>query len=716
MPNLEKDQMPQDANSNANTTNIPAPELQFDLRCDDPEHARAAINALIEKIGNLVIANGSVLRPFSFTEQLYDPNAPEFQNVKLGLTALGFRTYGLGVSLTDGALCIEGMNEGKCPSSAYDGEIKLSIKYWIAQKVDTKPLFDAELPVGNVATARAYIESTIELEPLKLVVNPDPKTLWKDLPTPQDAPYQKPNSDKFAQKLCDGVCVLAASQRGRSHANEGKFRDDHFLVEMGDNANGWSIFAVADGAGSAQYSREGSKIACETVINKLSEFCREYAVSLDEKVIAEFEAKTDWKSNPICETSALEQTNFFQFIYRAVYDAYGAIAQEAKNRQVKIKDFSTTLLCAAMKHYPATETREAFWAIATYWLGDGGMGIYRPNGCADFVALGMPDGGEFAGQTRFLTMGEEITPEKCLARMRLSFVEGFRAVALMTDGLTDPFFPAENDFTSYDVWETFWNNILQKEFSGVDNVEEPVEKRGDCLLKGLDFFVPGNHDDRTILFVLNDVCPITSKKLADFAPVTPQEESAVEVSEQSALEETPTQEAVETPKPAESQESVETSELAESQESVEASESIELQESVETPEPVEPQENVETSEPVESQEATSVVELSEPAPEIELTDQGEVEADDDSVLPPEVCETQENKATEPCASSDDRIVDDETDFELSSESIVLDNTTESAETSTAKEETPAAGSEDVPESSEDSNLLKDVEGSSVDAS
>lgn len=70
------------------------------------------------------------------------------------------------------------------------------------------------------------------------------------------------------EALSDGTPqkdIVAASKRGRSHAQEGKPRDDHFKMSHMDN--GWYIMAVADGAGSAKYSREGSRIACEEVTN-----------------------------------------------------------------------------------------------------------------------------------------------------------------------------------------------------------------------------------------------------------------------------------------------------------------------------------------------------------------------------------------------------------------------------------------------------------------
>ncbi len=64
--------------------------------------------------------------------------------------------------------------------------------------------------------------------------------------------------------------MVAASQRGRSHAIEGKPRDDDFALYF-DEESEWYVMIVADGAGSAKYSRKGSQIACNTVMSVCKE-------------------------------------------------------------------------------------------------------------------------------------------------------------------------------------------------------------------------------------------------------------------------------------------------------------------------------------------------------------------------------------------------------------------------------------------------------------
>jgi hypothetical protein len=103
------------------------------------------------------------------------------------------------------------------------------------------------------------------------IINPDPRVLWsKNIPTPEDIEYYKPDSDKDfvkveSKKVKDGFLglnkkeiarkdMVVASQRGRSHAIEGKPRDDDFALYFDEQTDGY-VMAVADGAGSAPCSR-----------------------------------------------------------------------------------------------------------------------------------------------------------------------------------------------------------------------------------------------------------------------------------------------------------------------------------------------------------------------------------------------------------------------------------------------------------------------------
>ena len=97
----------------------------------------------------------------------------------------------------------------------------------------------------------------------KLNIIPDPRSLWKVLEPEAGQPFIKDHTD---QRLIstEKFDLIAASRRGRSHEHAGTFRDDDFsLFYIPDTE--WSVITVADGAGSAIYSREGSRIAVDIV-------------------------------------------------------------------------------------------------------------------------------------------------------------------------------------------------------------------------------------------------------------------------------------------------------------------------------------------------------------------------------------------------------------------------------------------------------------------
>ena len=99
------------------------------------------------------------------------------------------------------------------------------------------------------------------------------------------------------------------------------------------------------------------------------------------------------------------------------------------------------------------------WFIASYWVGDGAMCLYnKENGTHKL--LGIPDEGEFSGQTRFLTMQEIFKDAKSVMdRLRFSIEDDFTALMLMTDGVSDPMFETDNNLNSTAKWDEFWNKL-----------------------------------------------------------------------------------------------------------------------------------------------------------------------------------------------------------------------------------------------------------------
>lgn len=361
--------------------------------------------------------------------------------------------------------------------------------------VKGKPLNAGDYCITIKYKYKGWIEGNSLLErTINFAINPDPRTLWKNIPTSKDIPFYKTDTACEYIKVkadVDGEIrkdIVAASNRGRSHAQEGKARDDHFQIYHCQESD-WYIIAVADGAGSAKYSRKGSEIACRTVV----EFCKEKLYNCPE-----FEANIRAYKNAIDEESARKTlgNDIYSIVGNAAFKAYKAISDVAsKTEDAKTKDFATTLLLAICKKF------EFGWFVASFWVGDGAMCIYNKDTQAIKI-LGIPDEGEFSGQTRFLTMPEIFADYAALyRRLRFCIEDDFTALLLMTDGVSDPMFGTDAELNNIEKWNELWdklkNGFPEDNISGVD-LSDDNERAKDQLLNWLNFWKPGEHDDRTI--------------------------------------------------------------------------------------------------------------------------------------------------------------------------------------------------------------------------
>lgn len=333
---------------------------------------------------------------------------------------------------------------------------------------------------ADVTLYYKYLDSHAEqllTKAVHLFVNFDPRSLWTEQEPPVDAPYQKPHTDSVMD-ITGAKTMIAASKRGRSHAREAKFRDDDFDV-MYRSDTGWYVIAVADGAGSAKFSREGSRIACNTVVEHLSLSATGNKLDELEALIAQLEANPDDASR-----KAIGDT-LYTTLGNAVLLAYKNIAKEAQASQNLVKDYATTLLATVCRQFGDK------WFIGAFWVGDGGVGIYKKGGAPK--VLGETDSGEYSGQTRFLTMQEIFEASSFYKRIRFQLVDHFDALVLMTDGITDAWFHTDSNLFKAEKWEELFNEIQKEVILSRDN-----ENAHNQLLQWLDFWVKGEYDDRTI--------------------------------------------------------------------------------------------------------------------------------------------------------------------------------------------------------------------------
>ncbi|HQZ28894.1 MAG TPA: PP2C family serine/threonine-protein phosphatase [Verrucomicrobiales bacterium] len=350
----------------------------------------------------------------------------------------------------------------------------------------------------GIPTEAGEFDITLEFQPagmpdsqwsqkiVKFIVNHDPKSLWKDEPSDREDPYwQADEAVGFAE--FGGHLVLAASKRGRSHAHEGKFRDDAFRLASFPETN-WGVIAVSDGAGASKYSRKGSVLACDAVDAYFRSFCSEQWSALDEVVISYL---AEANESTVRDLNAILP----DVIGKAALDAQHAIRKEATLKAAEMRDYSCTLIFALVKQFPS------HFVVASFWVGDGGIGLYQET--LDSVhVLGEPDSGEYAGQTRFLTMSDIFSGHSYLQRIKFKAVEDFTALVLMTDGITDPKFQTDANLKNPVIWKSLWDEIAPFGAPVVES-EAPGEvgRRETALLEWLDFWSAGNHDDRTIVIL-----------------------------------------------------------------------------------------------------------------------------------------------------------------------------------------------------------------------
>lgn len=316
----------------------------------------------------------------------------------------------------------------------------------------------------------------------RLAIIPDPRSLWKDIASDPQAPFWKRDQDS-ATLLGEVYCV-GASKRGRSHAHEGGFRDDHFALTT-TGPSGWHVMVVGDGAGSARFSRQGSKVAVEYV-----------ARNLPARMAAVIQPKLTHLLDLHCSDSSTPghaiRTTLYEVLVGVAFEASRAVESEAKHAGLDPADLSTTLIMSA------TTKVEGNWFTATFSVGDGAA-VLLDLESSEVIVMSTPDGGDFAGQTRFLRNSEFSDPNKSMSRIHYSIRPSFTALALMTDGITDPKFPTEVALADFMRWREFWMEDLTP---AVDLSRGNEAGVGEELLRWMDFWSDGNHDDRTLAILL----------------------------------------------------------------------------------------------------------------------------------------------------------------------------------------------------------------------
>lgn len=324
---------------------------------------------------------------------------------------------------------------------------------------------DGQHAMPSIDNQNVDQDQAVEIEdtPARDADAPIADSHWECHEPPEGAWCPKPHLEsKFDRE--SGLYI--ARRRGRSHEHDGKFCDDD-----GDywvHPSGWTVLAVADGAGSAEYSREGSRIAVRTAIEGFKGWFTQEIVEACDACLQDWEARQ----------GEFQQIFYYQF-YEICKRAITNIKNVAEENGLKERQFSTTLLLTV------TRTLAGKTYAASLWIGDGAMVAYRSGASR---LLGSADSGEYVGQTRFLDA--HYLQNHYPSSVSIAALEQVEALLLMTDGVSDPKFKSDADLVNAECWDDFWKSL---------EPELAKENPALALLEWLHFFERGYHDDRTLL-------------------------------------------------------------------------------------------------------------------------------------------------------------------------------------------------------------------------
>ncbi len=251
-------------------------------------------------------------------------------------------------------------------------------------------------------------------------------------------------------------CVLGASVRGKSHGHRGEHRDDALASVMREDM---MILAVADGAGSSTLSRIGAAVTADLAVTRTA---------------ARFDADA---------ANADAVSRLGTAMAHAVHDAAMRLHELATLADVAPSALRTTLVLVAL----------AGDLMLVSQVGDGAVLIQTTNG--DVLRVGGARETAWAGEvTCFVPDACAMTQAAALRQVRTSDVS---LIALMTDGIDDPFHPLEQ---SGSALVSQWRDGTTEPI-GVAKQPPAGSLLGDAdaILQWLSFDQRGEVDDRTLL-------------------------------------------------------------------------------------------------------------------------------------------------------------------------------------------------------------------------
>jgi serine/threonine protein phosphatase PrpC len=386
----------------------------------------------------------------------------------------------------------------------FSGLEEIGLKYnTVNDTIEGTPTCSGDIKINFQFKVEGEPESApVNEKQITFIINPNPKSLWKNIPSDKSDMFWKEDDISTSDKLGDRSIVVS-SKRGRSHQNVGSFRDDDFAFKYFEST-GWSLVAVSDGAGSYSLSRKGSQLACNSVVEYFDRYfendmskefedkIHEYANSNNDDLIKDLEllAKRQLYKATVHVHNRIKEHS------EEIYKSNPGLFNNPKAKS-SLDYYHSTLIFALFKKYAFGHV------ILTFGVGDCPIAIMNKDQ-TETSLLNWLDVGEFGGGTRFITQADifHSTERPMVTRFNFKIVSDFSFLFLMTDGVYDPKFVVEANLEKNEKWNEF---LADLQGNNGDNIEVSFDSSNTEIANQLsiwmDFWSPGNHDDRTLAII-----------------------------------------------------------------------------------------------------------------------------------------------------------------------------------------------------------------------
>ena len=257
----------------------------------------------------------------------------------------------------------------------------------------------------------------------------------------------------------DAWTVTAAMRRGRRHAHTAAWSEDAWFASLSPHRG---VLVVADGAGSAAWSRLGSALAADVA------------------------------GEALITADAVSADAMHDAVARAVH----TLRAVAEAMDVAPRELRTTLLAVA---WEPDGTRHR---LVTTQVGDGSLVLAHADGTINRPAAG--DGGEWSGEVHCFVPDEE-TMTRARAATVVHDVPDLAALLLVTDGIDDPCYPFPR-FAGPILGQLLHGTAAPLTGLGVQANAPSVIDAADpaaALHAWLGFEKRGENDDRTLAVALH---------------------------------------------------------------------------------------------------------------------------------------------------------------------------------------------------------------------